>query len=158
MWTPLVAFSTDASLDGFGMVWGSRAMAGLFPMEFDELDINKKEMLVVMVAIKHWFGDLANLKVRIFVDNQVCVSLLNYGVTHSPFLASCLREIQFFLARHNIELKAQYIPSKENFLADLCSRAFSSEKHYKNFNKLLIEGTIMLEDFYYDKFSFENGL
>ena len=158
VWTPLVSFSTDASLDGFGMVWGSRALAGLFPMEFDELDINKKEMLVVMAAVKHWFGDLANLKVRIFVDNQVCVSLLNYGVTRSPFLASCLREIQFFLAKHNIELKAQYIASKDNVLADLCSRAFSSEKHHKNLNKLLLEGTIRLENVYYDKFNFENGL
>ena len=158
VWTPLVSFSTDASMDGFGAVWGSRALAGLFPMEIEELDINKKEMLVVMVAIKHWFGDLANLKVRIFVDNQVCVSLLNYGVTHSPFLASCLREIQFFLAMHNIELKAQYIASKENFLADLCSRAFSSDKHYKNFNKLLSEQTIKLEMLHYDKFNFENGL
>ena len=127
-------------------------------MEFEELDINKKEMLVVMVAIKHWFGDLANLKVRIFVDNQVCVSLLNYGVTHSPFLALCLREIQFVLAKHNIELKAQYVTSKNNFLADLCSRAFCSEKHFKNFNKLLLEGTIKLEEFYYDRFNFENGL
>ena len=132
-------------------------MAGLFPMEFEELDINK-EMLVVMVAIKRWFGDLANLKFRIFVDNQVCVSLLNYGVTHSPFLAACLREIQFCLAKHNIELRAQYVTSKDNFLADLCSRAFCSEKHFKNFNKLLLEGTIKLEDFYYDRFNFENGV
>ena len=158
VWTPLISFYTDASLDGFGMVWGSRALAGLFPMEFDELDINKKEMLVVMAAVKHWFEDLANLKVRIFVDNQVCVALLNYGITRSPFLASCLREIQFFLAKHNIELKAEYITSKDNFLADLCSRAFSSDKHYRNFNKLLIDGTIILEDVCYDKFSFENGM
>ena len=116
------------------MVWGSRAVAGLFPLEFDEVDINKKEMLTVMVAVKHWFSDLENLKVRIFVDNQVCVALLNYGITRSPFLASCLREIQFILAKYNIELKAEYIPSKDNSLADLCSRAFSSDVHYRNFN------------------------
>ena len=97
VWTPLVSFSTDASLDGFGMVWGRRALAGLFPLEFEELDITKKEMLTVMAAVKHWFGDLANLKVCIFVDNQACVALLNYGITRSPFLASCLREIQYYL-------------------------------------------------------------
>lgn len=158
VWTPLTSFFTDASLDGFGMVWGSRVMAGLFPMEFDEMDINKKEMLVVMAAVKYWFQDLANLKVRIFVDNQVCVALLNYGITHSPFLASCLRDIQFYLAKYNIELKAEYIPSKNNCLADLCSRASSSDKHYNNFNKLLNEGIIVLENVFYDKFNFENGL
>ena len=53
VWTPLVSFHTDASLEGFGMVWGNRAMAGLFPLEFDDLDISKKEMVTVMAAIKH---------------------------------------------------------------------------------------------------------
>ena len=115
-------------------------------------------MLTVMAAVKHWFSDLANLKVKIFVDNQACVALLNYGVTRSPFLASCLREMQFFLAEFNIEIKAEYIPSKENVLADLCSRAFSSEMHFNNFNKLLRDGTLKLEDVCYNKFEFELGL
>ena len=155
VWTPLVSFTTDASLEGFGMVWGTRAIAGLFSGEFDELDITKKEMLTVMAAIKHWFADLSFLKVQIFVDNQACVALLNYGVTRSPFLASCLREIQFYLAKCNIEIRAQYIPSKDNKLADLCSRAFSTENHFKIFNKLLLDGTLILDNLYYEKFNFE---
>ena len=158
VWTPLTSFATDASLDGFGMVWGSRALAGVFPSDFDELDINKKEMVVVMAAVKHWFSDLSNQKVRIFVDNQVCVHLLNHGITRSPFLASCLRELQFYLAKFNIEIQAQYIPSKSNYLADLCSRAFSNEIHYANFNKLLANRTLVLDDLFYNKFYFENNL
>ena len=111
-----------------------------------------------MAAIKHWFADLANSRVKIFVDNQVCVALLNRGITRSPFLASCLREIQFFLADCFIELRAEYIPSKTNVLADVCSRAFSSEMHYNNFNDLVNNGTLVLEDIYYEKFNFECGL
>ena len=84
------------------------------------------------------------------------MSLLNYGITRSPFLASCLRELQFYLAKFNIEIKAQYIPSKENKLADLCSRAYSNDVHYKNFNKLLNDGTIILETFCYSKFNFDH--
>lgn len=156
VWTPLTSFSTDASLDGFGMVWGSRAIAGLFTSEFEELDIGKKEMLTVMAAIKHWFSELSNLKVKIYVDNQACVALLNYGITKSPFLASCLREINFFLAKYNIDIKAQYIPSKDNHLADLCSRAFSSDVHFKNFNILLNNSTLILENVFYDKFNFDH--
>ena len=155
VWTPLTSFTTDASLDGFGMVWGNKALAGLFLCEYDNLDITKKEMLTVMAAVKHWFAELANLKVLVYVDNQACVELLNYGITKSPFLASCLREIQFFLANYNIEIKAHYIPSKENKLADLCSRAFSSETHFQNFNKLLLNGTLVLDHLFYDKFSFD---
>ena len=158
VWTPLVSFYTDASLEGFGMVWGSRALAGLFPLDLDDLDITKKEMVTVMVAIKHWFADLANLKVKIFVDNQAVVALLNYGITRSPFLAACLREIYYFLASFNIELKAEYISSKDNYLADLCSRAFINEKYFANFNKLLLDKVLVLEHVYYDKFIFELDL
>lgn len=137
------------------MVWEDRALAGLFPMEYEELDISKKEMLSSMVGIKHWFRELANLRVKIFIDNQACVALINYGITRSPFMAQCLREIAFFLSKYNIELHAEYIPSKENCLADLCSRAFSSESHYRNFNKLLQDGTLKLDLLCYDKFEFE---
>ena len=140
------------------MVWGSRALAGLFPLKLEELDITIKEMITVMVAIKHWFADLANLKVRIYVDNQACVALLNYGITRSPFLAACLREIFYFLASFNIELKAEYISSKDNCLADLCSRAFMSDKHFANFNKLLLDRVLVLENVYYEKFKFELDL
>ena len=108
-----------------------------------------------MVAVKHWFSDLANLKVKIFVDNQACVALLNYGVTKSPFLAACLREISYVLANFNIELRAEYIPSKDNCLADLCSRAFSSDSYFKQFNKLLLDKVLILENVYYEKFEFE---
>ena len=155
VWTPLVSFYTDASLEGFGMVWGDRAIAGLFPLEFEDLDITKLEMITVMAAIKHWFAELENLKVRIFVDNQACVALLNYGITKAPFLAACLREIAYFLAQHNIEIQAEYIPSRVNVLADLCSRAFSSDMHYKNFNHLLNKGILKLDQFLYNKLFFE---
>ena len=154
VWTPLVSFHTDASLEGFGMVWGDRAIAGLFPLELEDLDITKKEMVTVMAAVKHWFADLKNLKVKIFVDNQACVALLNYGVTKSPFLAACLREIAFVLAQYNIEIRAEYVPSKQNVLADLCSRAYLNDTHFSNFNKLLRDGVLKLEYIVYDHFNF----
>ena len=115
-------------------------------------------MVTVMIVIKHWFSDLANLKVKIYFDNQACVALLNYGITRSPFLTACLREIYYFLASFNIELKAEYISSKDNYLADLCSRAFINEKYFANFNKLLLDKVLVLEHVYYDKFIFELDL
>ena len=155
VWTPLTAFHTDASLEGFGIVWGKRAMAGLFPMELEDLDITKKEMVTVMVAVKHLFGELANSKVKIYVDNQACVALLNYGITKSPFLAACLREIFYVLAKYNIEIRAEYIPSKDNCLADLCSRAFTNETYFNNFNKLLHDQVLIFEDVNYNLFLFD---
>ena len=140
------------------MVWGKRALAGLFPMNFEHWDITKKEMVTVMAAVKHWFADLANLRVQIFVDNQACVALLNYGVTRCPILAACLREMYYFLAKCNIELKAEYFPLKKNRLADLGNHAFSSVIHHNNFTKLLVEKVLLLDLVYYDKFNFEMDL
>ena len=133
-------------------------MAGLFPLEMEDLDITKKELATVMVAVKHLFKDLENLKVKIYVDNQACVALLNHGVTKSSFLAACLREIFYVLARYNIELRAEYIPSKENCLADLCSRAYTSETFYDNFNKLLQDEVLVLENIDYNLFTFDLNL
>ena len=155
VWIPLTSFYTDASLEGFGIVWGTRALAGLFPLEYDEVDISKKEMLTVMCAVKHWFADLANSRVKIFIDNQACVALLNHGVTRSPFLAACLREINYFLAMFNIEIFAEYIPSRDNYLADLCSRAFLNDSYFIKFNDLLRSRTIVLENVLYENLYFQ---
>lgn len=158
VWTPLVSFSTDASLEGFRMIWDSRALVGFFSLGFEDLDIDKLEMISVVAVVKHWFGELGNLKVIIFVDNQVCVALLNYDITRSPFLAACLREINFYLAEHNIEMRTEYIPSKQNCLADLCSKAFSCDKYFKNCNSLLNQGTLKFRNVNYDNFYFENDI
>ena len=90
------------------------------------------------------------------MDNQACVALLNYGVSSSPFLAACLREICFFLATYNIEIKAEYISSRANSLADLCSRAYTNDIHFKNFNSLLQDGVLVLENVNYNNFDFEH--
>ena len=76
-------------------------------------------------------------------------------MTRSSFLASCLREIHYFLANFNIEIRAHYILSKENKLADLCSRAYCTDTHFNNFNKLLLDGLLVLDNLYYDKFNFQ---
>ena len=62
------------------------------------------------------------------------------------------------LARYNIELRAEYIPSKENCLADLCSRAYTSETFYDNFNKLLQDEVLVLENIDYNLFTFDLNL
>ena len=91
VWTPLVSFSTDASLEGFGMVWGSRALAGLFPLELEDLDINKKEMLTVMAAIKHWFADLKNLKKKFL---SIIRPVLHCSIMGLPDLPSLLLALE----------------------------------------------------------------
>ena len=49
-------------------------------------------------------------------------------------------------------------PSKQNHLADLCSRAFMTDANFSNFNKILKQGIIKLDYVHYDKFYFQNDL
>ena len=90
-----------------------------------------------------------------WITRPVLLALLNYGITKSPFLAACLREIFYVLAKYNIEIRAEYIPSKDNCLADLCSRAFTNETFFNNFNKLLHDQVLILEDVNYNLFLFD---
>ena len=76
-------------------------------------------------------------------DNQMSIS------------SQLFKRNSVFSSKFSIEIKAEYIPSKQNHLADLCSRAFSNNMHFRNFNKLLSQGTLILENVYYDKFNFE---
>ena len=62
------------------------------------------------------------------------------------------------LAKYNIELRAEYIPSKDNCLADLCSRAFTNDTFYNNFNKLLQDEVLILENCDYNLFAFDLDL
>ena len=56
---------------------------------------------------------------------------------------------------YNIEIFAEYVPSKQKFLADLCSRAFINQSYYNQFNELLSAGTIVLENVIYTNLDFE---
>ena len=112
----------------------------------------------MILGVKHFFKEFVNLRVKFYIDNQAVVALLNYGVSRCPFLANCLREISFYLAKYNIELKAQYIRSKDNCIADCLSRAFSNEVHFRNFNKLLDKKLIILDVCNYNDFNFKLDL
>lgn len=75
-----------------------------------------------MVAVKLWGHLLANKKVTINCDNMVSVRVLNSGATRIAFLQACLREICFFAALNNCEIKANHISGVNNRIPDLLSR------------------------------------
>ena len=62
------------------------------------------------------------MKVQIFCDNEAVVTVINSSKTKDPFLATCIREIWFEVAKNGFELRAVHLPGEENRVPDWLSR------------------------------------
>ena len=112
----------DASLSGFGGVFGPSVYALPLGTKLQHLHITQLEMLNVVVALKIWAKLWADKKVKIHCDNQAVVEVLTTGKTKDPFLATCVRNIWLIIAIFNIEIIVIHVPGKHNQIADLLSR------------------------------------
>ena len=83
--------------------------------------INVKEMIAILHALCLWRPRLATCDINLHCDNFAVVQ----GIIKSSIRGKAmepLREVMMQIALHNITLKAIWIPTKNNFLADLLSR------------------------------------
>ena len=61
-------------------------------------------------------------KVRVRCDNRAVVHVLRSGKTKDPFLDACARNIWFWSARFDIDMRYDHIRGTENAVVDLLSR------------------------------------
>lgn len=78
-------------------------------------------MFAVLHALKTWLPFLAGCRLIIYGDNTGVVQGLKHSSIIGPAMDS-LREIVMIFATHDIVIESNWIPSKENFLADILSR------------------------------------
>ena len=122
--SPGEVFTTDACLTGCGGI----CERGYFHAEFPEfisvqqLDNNSLELLTIVVALKRWGHLWRGLRLTAGCDNAVAVTALNSGRCQNAFLNSCLREICFLAATHELEIRAVHLPGVLNSEADVLSR------------------------------------
>ena len=95
------------------------------------------EMLNILAALRVWQEAWRNSKVGIACDNLAVVQVLNSGKTRDLTLAAIARNIQFQIAKYNIDLKVSHIPGKVNIIADLLSRWNSRPNPRKMLHDLL---------------------
>lgn len=85
------------------------------------LHINVHEMRAVLHALRLWLPLLRGGKVILYGDNAAVVAGLNKGsIRGGPM--DPLRDIAMLLALNDTQIKALWIDSKSNDLADLLSR------------------------------------
>jgi hypothetical protein len=109
-------FTKEGKWDGFSRTW---------PLDMAQsLHINLKEMLacvdvVLSLVKKYQWRDLC---LRVLVDNMVCLWYLQKQGGKKDLLAKAAASLHLELAKRNITLTTQYVPSKENSWADFESR------------------------------------
>ena len=107
---------------GFGAVFGSEFIAGVWPAEAEGLSINVLEHVTGVVAVHTWARRLAGRKQVVRGDNEVSINVSTKGAAKHPGLMLLDRELHRDMTKHNFRLKFKHFPGRFNVLADLLSR------------------------------------
>ena len=117
---------TDAADSGFGGVdleVGCHFLGQWAASETtDALDINVRELWTVYMLVAAGCRRYARRNLVVHVDNQAACAWINTWRCGSEAGAVVLRALSLLLARHSIRLRAAYIASADNVLADALSR------------------------------------
>ena len=115
LWSePDSVLQCDACPSGAGGLFLAQAFHSQFP-EFilsQNLHINALELLVVTVAVKLWADQLRGQKVTIYCDNTASVAVINSGSSRDEFMQACLRELVYYSALHDFQIRAEHLISR----------------------------------------------
>ena len=147
---------TDASLKGYGLVWGDDWLSGLFNSiqvpEFecdtcadyhwfnvavpDCTNINFLELVPIYLGLQLLSPNLKDAHVVCYTANTQVMAMINRGVSVNPLAMSLLREMFWISVRNNIHLTARHVPGVMNIHADYLSR-LSDDMALKRFPSTL---------------------
>lgn len=114
--------STDASgLKGIGGVYDGRIFASRVPSRHKDKHINWKEMFAVLHALVLWHKEWGCGSVDVACDNAAVVGGINKRSIRGPAIRP-LRAILLISAVFDIDIKAHWVSTKENVIADAASR------------------------------------
>lgn len=127
---------------------GAFSQGNFFHSKFPEfilkqnLHINALELLTVMATVKLWGRLWRGQKIVINCDNTTSCRVLNSGFSRDTFLQSCLREICFYVAVYEFQIRAKEISGSQNILPDYLSRWNESPRNRDLFYSSVANCTI----------------
>ena len=127
--------ATDACLVGAGGTFADSCFHCEFPdfIRKENLHINNLELLTIVVAVKLWGHLWKGKKLVLNCDNKSSVIVLNSGSSRDSFAQSCLREVCFFAAIHQFQIKGVFISGSENRIPDFLSRWNLNQQYQERF-------------------------
>ena len=116
---------TDASLTGWGAAWNGTVPArGFHSPQRRHLHINVHELAAVRLGLQSFVPLLRQegTAVRLMMDSLVGVQVVNNGTSCSEALTKALRMLRSLCELHGVQLRASFLPSAVNYVADRLSR------------------------------------
>jgi ribonuclease HI len=120
-------YDTDASKTGWGAWYfpkTEKPPCEAFGLYADAQTSNVRELTAIYLGMQS-FADTADWKscaVRVRTDNKVAMSYVNRMGGREPHLARIVENLHSYCLERKILLTAEYIPGKENVIADKLSR------------------------------------
>ncbi|XP_048259405.1 uncharacterized protein LOC125384396 [Haliotis rufescens] len=128
---PDLILQTDATNLGWGAVCNQDRTGGRWSLEESKFHINALELKAVLLALQCFCKSQSGMSLLVQVDNRTAVSYVNrQGGTKSHVLDTIAKEIWDFCLQRKITLEAQYLPGKENIIADWESRHFADSSEW----------------------------
>jgi hypothetical protein len=121
---PTTTIITDASLEGWGAIWGSNRIYGGW--EKEETHIDELELHAVLVALQTFPVLQEHRVILVRCDNTVAVAYINHMGGRIPRLDFIARRIWSVLEQHDAFVIATYIPTQDN-PADQLTRGMVSK-------------------------------
>ena len=122
---PIDCVFTDACDDAAGGVFGADWFYTNWTRDIPQaqnLHINEKEVLAVVVAAHRWAPFWANKRIIIRSDNITTVASINKCTSRNDFIMQCLRKLFWLGATFNFHLTSRYVQGHLNVAADAASR------------------------------------
>jgi hypothetical protein len=118
-----MTIQTDASCKGWGAVCNNVRIGGLWLTQESHFHINVLELMAIQNAVKSFLQNKSNTHVLIQTDNKTALAYLNRmgGCISQPCSQVAIAIWEWCLER-NIFLHAEFIPGKDNLIADWESR------------------------------------
>ena len=155
---PDVVLETDACLTGCGAISQGECFHTTFPKFIlnHVHNINTLELLTITIACKIWGTQFRGKRILVYCDNNTSVQVLNSGKSKDEALLKCLREICYFSAMHEFEIRAEHLPGVENRKSDLLSRWHLDGKYKRLFEAEFNNLNLKIVDVSKDNFKFSH--
>lgn len=129
---PSLLVQSDASKLGWGGVCQDIRIGGPWLESEKHLHINALEILAVTYAVKAFVKNKTNLVVLIQTDNRTTQTYINkMGGTRSELCSRLALDLWDWCLERNIFLRADFIPGKQNVVADWESRHHRDSSNWK---------------------------
>ena len=130
-----ICFYSDASaskLLSYGCIYNTMWIQGFWDPGFIERNkpsIEYLELFALTAGIFTWQTYLADCRFTIFCDNTAVVAMINNMVSSCKSCMVLLRLLVLNGLKYNRRLRAKYVSTKNNFLADSLSRGQMDRFH-----------------------------